>query len=141
MGVGSAWPAQILFVLCRCCRGGTHAPGTLLTVKFPEAPGLRMGPPARAHCDPTTKGLGSWGDRKHHTHRDSSDPDRRTSVPSGLGICFLCFCLLLGGNSTTHFIFSNLQAVRTLTQGPLVTPDGFGPGHILCSSSATQSDS
>lgn len=44
--------------------------------------------------------------------------DRRTSVRSGLGLCFLCF--LLRGNSTASFIFSGLPAMRPLAQGPPV---------------------
>ena len=86
-------------------------------------------------ADPVTKGLGKQGSWEHHTHPDFSDVDRRTSVPSGLGFCFLCF--LLRGNSTANFIFSSLQAMRPLTQGPSVAPDRhrLGSGQMPRSSS------
>lgn len=42
--------------------------------------------------------------------------------PQGWGFVF-CFCFLFRENSTANFIFSSLQAVRPLTQGPLMAPD------------------
>lgn len=46
---------------------------------------LLLGPPA----DPITKAPGEHGGPESHTPPDFSDTDRRTSVPSGLGFCFL----------------------------------------------------
>lgn len=42
--------------------------------------------------------------------------------PQGWGFVF-CFSFLLRENSTANFIFSSLQAMRPLIQGPLVAPD------------------
>lgn len=80
---------------------------------------------------------GKQGSREHHIPPDFWDMNRRTSVPLGLGFCFLCF--LFRGNCTADFIFSSLQAMRPLTQGPLVAPGRhrLGPGHVPRSSSAT----
>lgn len=88
--------------------------GTPLMLTFLEARGsLSGGLSTEPSTDPVAEGPGEQGGEEHHRPTEFPDADRRTSVPSGLGFCFLCFCFLLRGNSTANFIFSSLKHAAT----------------------------
>lgn len=138
----AVWPC-----LTRCrpsvlCDGLTE---TVSCSRHPPNARILGGPPVPTRglstepsADPGTQGLSQQGGGEHHRPPDFPDADRRTSVPSGLGFCFLCFCFLLRGNSTARFIFSSLK--HEATNGAPVAADArqAWPRTDAWSSSAAQ---